>query len=111
MLARRMAPLRELRPPVADISPGMAGIGECERLFSRLENKKMVTEEYLVRHFLGIQQVLGQRGLDNAYWLHGVGKPSEWNGESRERFDPSSSSPGVRSMPPGYFATSERSSF
>ena len=83
-LVGHMAPLRELHLPVSDISPGVEGAGDFESLFSRLKKKTMVTEEYLARHFLGIQHVLGQRELDNAYWLHVVGKPREWNGESQE---------------------------
>ena len=83
-LVDHMAPLRKLRPPVADIPSGMGGMGDCESFFGRLEKKKTVAEEYRNRHFLGFQQVLGRGGLDNAYWLSGVGKPREWNGESQE---------------------------
>ena len=44
-LVGHMAPLRELRPPIAGISPGTAGVGDCESLFSHLGNKKTVAEK------------------------------------------------------------------
>ena len=38
------------------MNPGVAGLGDCESLFTHLKAKRVVAEEYLVRHFLSIQQ-------------------------------------------------------
>ena len=47
--------LREFYAPFSRMSPGLVGMEDCESLFTHLKNKKMVTEKYLVRHFLSIQ--------------------------------------------------------
>ena len=48
-----MALIREFYTPFVGLSPGMVGLEDCESLFSHLRTKKMITEKYLVRHFLG----------------------------------------------------------
>ena len=50
-----MALLREFYAPFSLMPPGLVGMEDCESLFTHLKNKKMVTEKYLVRHFLSIQ--------------------------------------------------------
>ena len=37
----------------------------------------MVTEKYLVRHFLGIQQSLEEGELKNVYWISGAENPAD----------------------------------
>ena len=65
-----VALLREFYAPFSRLSPGLVGMGDCESLFTHLKNKKMVTEKYLVRHFLSIQQFIEEGDLDNAYRAH-----------------------------------------
>ena len=53
-----MALLREFYAPFSRMSPGLVVMGDCESAFTHLKNKKMVTEEFLDRHFLSIQQFI-----------------------------------------------------
>ena len=62
-----MTLLRGFYAPFAKVSPGMVGMVDCESLFTHLKNRKMVTEKYLVRHFLSIQQCLEADDLDNVF--------------------------------------------
>ena len=55
----------------------MAGLADCESLLNRLRTKKMITEKYLVRHFLSIQQSFEDKELDNVYWLPGTENPAD----------------------------------
>ena len=50
----------------------MVELEDCESLFTYLKAKKMITEKYLVRHFLNTQQAFEGRDLDNANWLTGA---------------------------------------
>ena len=43
-----MALSREFYTPSVGLSPGMAGLEDCESLFNHLRTKKMITEKYLV---------------------------------------------------------------
>ena len=43
-----MALIREFYTPSVGLSPGMAGLEDCESLFNHLRTKKMITEKYLV---------------------------------------------------------------
>ena len=63
-------------------------MGDCESLFTHLKNKKMVTEKYLVRHFLSIQQFIEEGDLDNAYWLPGTENPADGLTKSRGEMGP-----------------------
>ena len=72
-----MALLREFCAPFPRISPSMIGAEDCESLFTHHKNRKMVTEKYLVRHFLSIQQFLEDGELENAYWPPGVENPAD----------------------------------
>ena len=36
----------------------------------------MITEKYLVRHFLSIQQFIDEGELENVYWIPGVENPA-----------------------------------
>ena len=49
----------------------------CESPATRLKEKKMIAEKYLERHFLSIQQALGEGDLENAYWLPGTENPAD----------------------------------
>ena len=72
-----IAPIREFVAPFVGLPPGMVGLEDCESLFNHLRTKKMVTEKYLVRHFLSIQQSLEAKELDNVYWLSGTENPAD----------------------------------
>ena len=50
------------------LRPGMVGREDSKRLLTYLQTKKMITEKYLARHFLGIQEALEQGELDNVFW-------------------------------------------
>ena len=50
-----------------------------------MNTEKMVTEKYLVRHLLSIQQASEEGDLDNAYWLPGAENPAD--GLTRVRCD------------------------
>ena len=72
-----MSLIREFYAPFVDIPPGMVGLEDCESPFYHLRNKKMITEKYLVRHFLSIQQALEDGELENVYWLPGTENPAD----------------------------------
>ena len=83
-----MALLREFYAPFAHISPGLVGMGDCESLFTHLKNKKMITEKYLVRHLLSIQQFIDEGELENVYWIPGVGNPADGLTKLRSEMGP-----------------------
>ena len=64
-----MSMFRELYGHLLDLYPGMFGLEDCESLFTRLDNRKVITENILVRHFLAIQQAIDLKKLGNVYWL------------------------------------------
>ena len=68
---------REFYPPSVVISPGIVGAEDCESLFTNLEGEKTVTENYLVRHSLGIQQFLGNGHPADVYRLPGLENPAD----------------------------------
>ena len=67
-----MALLREFYAPSSRLSPGLAGMEDCESLFTHLGYRKMVTGKYLARHFLSIQQLIEEGELDNVYRIPGT---------------------------------------
>ena len=83
-----MALIRELYTPFVGLSPGMAGSEDCESLFNHLRAKKMVTEKYLLRHFLCIQQSLEDKELDNIYWLPGTENPADGMTKMKSEMSP-----------------------
>ena len=50
----RMSLPWEFCEPCVDLSPGMVGPEDGERLLAHLENKGAIAVEYSPRHFLGI---------------------------------------------------------
>ena len=72
-----MAMLREFYGNFSGLRPGLVGLEDCESLFTHLKKSKMVTEKFLARHFLSIQQALEQKELDNVYWIPGKGNPAD----------------------------------
>ena len=50
---------------------------DCESLFTHLKNRKLVTEKYLIRHSLCIQQFFGDCDLDSEHWLPVVANPAD----------------------------------
>ena len=83
-----VALLREFYAPFSHISPGMVGMEDCESLFTHLKNRKMITEKYLVRHFLSIQQFLEDGELENVYWLPGTENPADGLTKLRSEMGP-----------------------
>ena len=74
--------------PFSHISPELVGMEDCESLPTYLKNRKMITEKYLVRHFLSIQQLLEDGELENVYWLPGVGNPADGLTKLRSEMGP-----------------------
>ena len=50
---------------------------DCESLSARLKTKKLITEKFLVRHFLAVQQAIEIQGLGNVCWIPGRGDPAD----------------------------------
>ena len=71
-----MSMLRGFFGHCMDLRPGMVGSEDCESLFTRLKKNKLITEKYLARHFLAIQQAIGLQELDNVYWIPGKENPA-----------------------------------
>ena len=63
--------------PLVNLSPDMAGLKDCESLFTDPETKRMVAEKYSFRHFLPVHQALGRGGLDNVHWPRGPENPAD----------------------------------
>ena len=55
----------------------LAGLKDCETLFTHLQNKKLIAGKFPVRHFLATQQAIGLEELGNVYWLPGLGNPAD----------------------------------
>ena len=72
-----MTLLKEFYGPFSRVSSGLVGMEDCESLFfTHWKNREMLTEKYLARHFLGIQQSLEEGELENAYWIPGTENPA-----------------------------------
>ena len=54
----------------------MAGMEDCESLFTRLKKNKLITEKFPARHFPAIQQAIEPQELDNVYWIPGKENPA-----------------------------------
>ena len=65
----RMALLRELHAPFADLALVLAGLEVCEYLSTHLRRKKTVAEKYLARRIIGIQRALENGELSNVVWF------------------------------------------
>ena len=72
-----MTLLKEFYGLFSRVSPGLVGMEVCESLFTHLKNREVLTEKYLVRHFLGIQQSLEAGELENVYWIPGTEYPAD----------------------------------
>ena len=48
----------------------------------------MVTEKYLVRHLLSIQQFIDEGELENVYWIPGVENPADGRAKLRSEMGP-----------------------
>ena len=83
-----MAPLREFYVPFSRRPPGLVGMEDCESLFTHLKRRKMITEKYVVRHVLSIQQFIGEGELDSAYWLPGTKNPADGLTEIKSEMGP-----------------------
>ena len=49
----------------------MIGLEDCGSLFTHLKKSKGITEKFLVRHFMSIQQALAEKELNNVFWTPG----------------------------------------
>ena len=83
-----MTLLREFYGPFSRISPGLVGMEDCESPSTHLKNKNVITEKYLVRHFLSIQQSLDDGELENAYWIPGTENPADGLTKLRSEMGP-----------------------
>ena len=70
LLTARCAPLEVMDSEVA-------GLEDCESLFTELKTEKVVAEKYLARYFLSAQQASRQGELNSAHWLPGVEYPAD----------------------------------
>ena len=71
-----MTLMRDLFGPLGDSALEVARLKECESLFPRLNDEKMIAAKYAARHFLSSQRALGQGVLGNIYWLPGLDSPA-----------------------------------
>ena len=94
----RVTTLREFFAPSADLSPGAAGLGDCEGLSTHLEAKRGATEKSSVGRFLGIRQALDSGELDKVHWVLGPGNLADE--AAKERSDVA---PSLRLLLSGYF--------
>ena len=62
----RISPLREFYESFADLLPGATGFEARNSLSNRLKGKEAITEKYLIRRHLGMQQPLGNEEFDEA---------------------------------------------
>ena len=73
----RMPMLRKFNGRFLDLPPGIAGLEDCESLFTHLEKKKMIAEKFSVRRFVAMQQALAIQVLGNVYWIPGRENPAD----------------------------------
>ena len=50
---------------------------DCESLSTHFRNDKTIAAEYLVLHFSGIQEALGNGEADYVFWLPGPENPAD----------------------------------
>ena len=72
-----MSMLRDFFGHFTDLFSGMAGLGDCESLATHLKKDKLITEKFLVRHFLAIQQATELQELENALGILGKMNPAD----------------------------------
>ena len=84
-----MSLLKDSFWPVAGPDPGMARFDDCESLVTYATTKKMIAEEYLVRHSLSIQQALDEGEFDNVDWAPGTKNPADGLTQARSDAAPS----------------------
>ena len=68
--------LREIYGHFANLYPGMAGLEDCEHLFTHLEQNKMITEKFSARHFLATQKAPAIQESGNVFWIPGRESPA-----------------------------------
>ena len=71
-----MSTLREFYRHFSDSYPGVVGLEHCESLFTHLKKNKLITEKFLVRHFLAVQEAIEIQELRNVYWAPGRENPA-----------------------------------
>ena len=72
-----MSLLREVYGRLVDVAPSMTSFEGCEGLFTHLKDKEAIMEKFSTRHFWGVQQSLGAKELDGAFWLPALGHPTD----------------------------------
>ena len=60
-----MSLLRKFCAQPSGLSPGTVGPEDCESLFARSKNMKIIAEKFPVRHFLAIQWAAETQELGN----------------------------------------------
>ena len=86
-----MALLREFYVSFSRISPSLVAMQDCDSLLTHPKNLKMITEKYLVCHFLSIQLLIEEGELDNAYWLSATENPADGLTKIKSEMGPISS--------------------
>ena len=76
-MADHVSLLREFYAHFLDLPLGLVGSEDCERPFTHLKNKKIITEKSRVRHFLATQQASETKGPGNVFWLPGLRNPAD----------------------------------
>ena len=76
-MAHRASMLREFCAHISDLSPCVAGLGDCESPFAHLKSEKTIAGKFLVRHFLAKRQALATQELGDVYWIPGLGNPPD----------------------------------
>ena len=71
-----MSMIREFYGRFTDLHPGMAGVENCDSLPTHLKENILITEKFLVRHFLATQQAIELQELDYVYWAPGRENPA-----------------------------------
>ena len=95
--------LREFCAHFIDPAPVMAGLEDCESLFTHHRNKKLVAEKFLVRPSSAIQQALEMEESGHVYWVPDLENPAD--GLMKTRSDVA---PFPRLLEPGAFIPGAR---
>ena len=69
--------LKDFYGPFDGMNPCVVGLEAYGSSHTHLKTKKMIAEQYQVRHFSSTQQALAVGELENAYWLPGAKNPAD----------------------------------
>ena len=91
--------------PFVGLSPGMVVLSNTTRVSSA------ISEEFLVRHFLGIQLTFESKKSDNVFSFPGTDNPADGLSEAKGRYVPSPSPVGIGNLLPRILAPISRRCF